>query len=92
MDYTTEAFEGFLPGSRQGERMLFASWARAVGTFSAVLLAAEERCGDQVGMLARALFEGMVDAYWIAKNPVKAQRLAVLSVPPDATAHRRALE
>jgi Family of unknown function (DUF5677) len=77
-EYVWEAFGGPLPGDGHGERLILAVWARAAGTFSGVLLLAEPSYGDQVGMLARALFEGTVDAYWIAKHPVKAQRLATL--------------
>lgn len=75
-----DAFEGPAPAQRDraGERMMLAVWARASGTFTAALLLAESSYGDQVGMLARALFESAVDAYWIAKYPTDAQRLAVL--------------
>ncbi len=58
--------------------MILAVWARAAGTLTGALLLAEQGYGDQVGMLARALFEGMVDAYWIATHPAEAQRLGVL--------------
>lgn len=61
-----------------GERMILALSGRAVGTFNAVLPLAEAGYGDQVGMLARALFEANVDAYWIAEQPSEAQRLATL--------------
>lgn len=61
-----------------GARMLLAVWARAATHFEVVLLIAEQGYGDQVAILARALFEGMIDAYWIAKHPKDAQRLATL--------------
>jgi hypothetical protein len=61
-----------------GERMALAIWARAVGTFDALLALAERGFGEQVGMLSRALFESAIDAYWVMENPAKAERLAVL--------------
>ncbi|MHB1834552.1 MAG: DUF5677 domain-containing protein, partial [Solirubrobacteraceae bacterium] len=78
-EFVTQAFEGtrVVEGGRQGSRMILAVWGRAAGTFSAVLLLAEHGYGDQVGMLARALFESTVDAYWIAANPTEAERLGV---------------
>jgi hypothetical protein len=63
---------------RQGNRMILAVWGRAAGTFSAVLILAEQGYGDQVGMLARALFESAIDAYWIAAHPGEAERLGTL--------------
>jgi hypothetical protein len=52
-----------------GRRLILAHWARASGTFSAVLLLAQDGYGDQVGMLARSLFESTVDAFWTAAHP-----------------------
>jgi hypothetical protein len=60
-----------------GHRMLVAVWSRSQTTFGAVLALAREEDGDNAAMLARPLFEGMVDAYWIAKHPQKAEELAV---------------
>jgi hypothetical protein len=80
-DCAREAFEGTTAVAvrdRAGARMILAVWARAAGTFTAALLLAENGYGDQVGMLARALFESTIDTYWIAKYPAEAQRLAVL--------------
>lgn len=77
-DFALGELAGPLPSVHDGDRMVLAAWGRAAGTFSAVLLLAEQGYGDQVGMLARALFEGMVDAYWIAKHPAAAQRIGVL--------------
>jgi hypothetical protein len=78
-DFARQSFEGSgPPGGWEGERMTLAVWARAAGTFEAVLLLGEHGFGDQVGMLSRALFESTIDAYWIAKRPVKAQRLGEL--------------
>lgn len=79
-DCVEEAFTGtrlVVPG-QTGSRMILAAWARAAGTFAAVSLLAEQGYGDRVGMLARALFESAIDAYWIAQQPAKAQRLGVL--------------
>jgi hypothetical protein len=80
-DFELETFQG-LPSAGErdqpGDRMILALWGRAAGTFAAVLVLAERTYGEQCGMLARTLFEGMVDAYWIAKRPADAQRLAVL--------------
>jgi Family of unknown function (DUF5677) len=73
------SLEGTGPaGGWEGERLKLAVWARAAGTFDAVILLADQGYGDQVGMLARALFESAIDVYWIARYPVKAQRLAEL--------------
>lgn len=58
--------------------MTLAIWARAVGTFDAVLALADGGFGEQVGMLSRALFEATIDGYWVTKNPTEAERLAVL--------------
>lgn len=77
-DLTRESFDGPLPEGRRGERMILAVWGRSVGSFVAVMMLGEQAYRDQVGMIARALFEGMIDAYWITKNPVEAQRLATL--------------
>jgi hypothetical protein len=78
-DQVLTAFGGPQPGDLLGERMVLAVWARAAGTFDAALrLASEDSYGDQVLIMARALFEAAVDAYWIAKHPAEAQRLAVL--------------
>lgn len=79
-DFVQDSFAGpqLTPCNQPGDRMILASWARAAGTFSAALLLAEQHYGDQVGMLARALFENTIDAYWISVNPIKAQRLGVL--------------
>src|SRR5271156_5965373 len=66
------------PGS--GERMVLAVAGRAQTTFGAVMTLAREPDGDSAATLSRALFEGMVDAYWIAKHPLKAQQLAVSSL------------
>jgi hypothetical protein len=64
------------PGS--GERMILARWAHAQTTYGALLtLAREQPDGQSVVMLSRPVFEAMVDAYWIASNPLKAQDLAV---------------
>jgi hypothetical protein len=64
------------PGS--GERMLLGSWAQAHTTYGAIVILAheEEPDGQTVVMLSRPLFEAMVDLYWIAFNPIKAQDLA----------------
>jgi hypothetical protein len=80
-DFVEKAFAGPQPApwNQKGDRMILATWARAAaGTFSAVLLLAEQHHGDQVGMLARALFESAIDAYWISSHPTEAQRLGVL--------------
>jgi hypothetical protein len=80
-DHAREAFEGPAPAGRRdqaGERMILAVWARAAGTFTGALLLAEHGYGDQVGMLARALFESTIDGYWIATHPADSQRLGVL--------------
>jgi hypothetical protein len=79
-DYVTAAFEGprLVKAERRGNRMILAVWGRATGTFSAVLMLADQGYGDQVGMLARAMFESAIDAYWIAANPTEAERLGVL--------------
>ncbi|MDQ6804064.1 MAG: hypothetical protein M3065_03650 [Actinomycetota bacterium] len=79
-DCVTAAFEGprLVHAGPQGNRMVLAVWGRAAGTFSAALLLAEHGYGDQVGMLARALFESAVDAYWIAAHPAEAERLGTL--------------
>jgi SEC-C motif len=61
-----------------GERMILAIWARAAGTFDALLALADRGFGEQVGMLSRTLFEAAVDAYWVAGNSAEAERLAVL--------------
>lgn len=61
-----------------GERMALAIWARAVGTFDAILTLADRGFGEQVGMLSRTLFEAAIDAYWVTENPAEAERLAVL--------------
>lgn len=58
--------------------MTLAIWARAAGTFDALLNLADGGFGEQVGMLSRTLFEGAIDAYWVAENPADAERLAVL--------------
>jgi Family of unknown function (DUF5677)/SEC-C motif len=58
--------------------MTLAIWARAVGTFDAVLELANGGFGEQVGMLSRALFEAAIDGYWVTGNPTEAERLAVL--------------
>jgi len=78
-DLVTQTLEGarVAEAGRPGNRMILAVWARSAGTFSAVLLLAELRYGDQVGMLARALFESTIDAYWIAANPAKAEALGI---------------
>jgi hypothetical protein len=65
-------------GSAGGERMALAIWARAVGTFDALLALAEGGFGEQIGMLSRTLFEAAIDAYWVTENPAEAERLAVL--------------
>lgn len=76
-----KALEGSGPaGGWQGERMTLAIWGRAAGTFEAVALLAKQRYGDQVGMLARALFESAIDVYWIARYPAKAQRQAEMQM------------
>lgn len=79
-EYVNREFEGprLVEAGRQGNRLILAVWGRAAGTFSAVVLLAEQGYGDQVGMIARALFESTVDAYWIAANPAEAERLGVL--------------
>jgi hypothetical protein len=65
------------PGS--GERMVLARWSHAHTTYGAIVMLAheEEPDGQTVAMLSRPLFEAMIDAYWIAGNPLKAQDLAV---------------
>lgn len=65
--------------SGSGERMLLARWAHAQTNYGAALnLAREpEADGQSVAMLSRPLFEAMVDCYWIVKEPIKAQDLAV---------------
>jgi hypothetical protein len=74
-----QSLEGSGPsGGWEGERMTLAVWARAAGTFEAVLVLGDKGYGDQVGMLSRALFESAVDAYWIARYPLKAQPFAEL--------------
>jgi hypothetical protein len=77
--YAQDTFEqsGGVP-DRDAARMLLAGWGRSAATYSAALLLAKSHFGDQVAMLARALFEGTIDAYWIAKQPAEAQRLATL--------------
>jgi hypothetical protein len=64
------------PGS--GGRMILGSWARAHTTYGAIIVLAneEEPDGQTVVMLSRPLFETMVDLYWIAQDPIKAQQLA----------------
>jgi hypothetical protein len=61
------------------ERMLLGSWAHAHTTYGAIMVLAHEQDpdGQTVAMLSRPLFEAMVDLYWIAAQPVKAQELAV---------------
>ena len=65
------------PGS--GERMVLARWSHAHTTYGAIVMLAheEEPDGQTVAMLSRPLFEAMVDAYWIADDPLKAQDLAM---------------
>jgi hypothetical protein len=72
------------PGS--GERMILGGWAQAHTTFGAIVVVAnkEDPDGQTVVMLSRPLFEAMVDIYWTARNPIKAQELA--------TAHYRLLQ
>jgi hypothetical protein len=62
-----------------GGRMILGSWARAHTTYGAIIVLAneEEPDGQTVVMLSRPLFETMVDLYWIARNPLKAQDLAM---------------
>ena len=78
--------------------MIFANWAQAHTTYGAIVtLAHEEEPDDQtVMMLSRPLFEAMVDLYWIAKDPIKAQDLATQSyrllqivIPERYNAHLR---
>lgn len=73
-----ETLGGAVVHGAAGGRMIAATWAHASGTYYAILELAEAGFGAQVVMLARALFEGMVDAHWIASNPDEAQRLAVM--------------
>jgi hypothetical protein len=59
-----------------GERMILAIWGRAQSTYGAVMGLAADGDGSSSAMLSRPLFESMLDAYWIAKDPLKAQALA----------------
>lgn len=59
--------------------MMLALWARAQTTYGAIRRLAEEPDGDSAAMLSRALFEGTIDAYWIADRPLKAQQMAAKS-------------
>ena len=79
-DYTDGVLtQGRGPQQRagSGHRMLIAVWSRSQTTYGAVLALAREGDGDNTAMLARPLFEGMVDAHWIAKHPRRAEELAV---------------
>jgi hypothetical protein len=69
----------FVERAGSGERMILARWSHAQTTYGAIVALAheEEPDGQTIAMLSRPLFEAMVDVYWIASNPVKAQDLAV---------------
>jgi hypothetical protein len=75
-DYADQTFDGAavstLFAEPRGLRMLLASWGRQMASFRSAIALAEQGYGEQVGMIARALFEGTVDAYWIVSHPIKA--------------------
>jgi hypothetical protein len=49
--------------------LIYALYRRGVRTFEAVLLLCRNGFGDQALMLARVLFEDMVDAHWVNADP-----------------------
>lgn len=65
-----------LDGEAHPEDMLVAAlFARAFGTFSAVIHLARSGFGEQASMLNRSLFEDMVDIHWVCAEPTRAVQL-----------------
>jgi hypothetical protein len=58
-----------LPACGPGDILLQTVLARSTRTYRGIMILANEGLGEQARMLARSLFEDMVDAHWVALNP-----------------------
>jgi hypothetical protein len=68
------------------DTLIVALFTRSYGTFCAAVELARLGFGAQAAMLNRSLFEDMVDAHWIATEPIRAEALM-----RDHDAHGRML-
>jgi uncharacterized protein DUF5677/SEC-C motif-containing protein len=56
--------------------LLLGMFGRLASTFRSLIVLSEKGYGEQAAMLDRALYEGMVDAYWFTVEPERAQARA----------------
>src|SRR3954453_23265974 len=49
--------------------LIYSLYRRAAKTYAAILLLCRNGFGDQALMLARILFEDIVEAHWVKTNP-----------------------